>query len=64
MERSIRFCNACGTRLEENARTCECCGADAAEANSIKLLRRIPPRKPGRDGTAPAADDFPLEQLI
>jgi len=63
MMRSVRFCNECGARLEDDDRLCACCGVDASEANSIKLLRRTPPRKGLRDGfqeTTPDEDFFEL----
>lgn len=63
MERSIKFCNACGAKIEEKERACECCGAETIEANSIKLMRRTPPRKGRRDGIDAVEDDS-LELLI
>jgi predicted amidophosphoribosyltransferase len=63
MERSIRFCNACGARVDEKERTCACCGLEATEANVIKLLRRTPPRKGRRDSIDTSEED-PLELLI
>lgn len=63
MERSVKFCNACGARLEEKERACPCCGVETMEANVIKLLRRIPPRKGRRDGLDDADED-PLELII
>ena len=63
MERSVRFCNACGARLDESERACACCGLEAVEANSIKLLRRTPPRK-GRLGANEPPEEDPLELLI
>ncbi|HEY7994399.1 MAG: hypothetical protein ACHQY2_07195 [Candidatus Eremiobacterales bacterium] len=64
MHRSIKFCNECGTRLEEEVRICECCGTDASEANSIKLLRRTPPRKGMRDGFEETKEEDFFELLI
>ena len=64
MTRSIRFCNECGSRLEEEDRMCSCCGVDASEANSIKLLRRTPPRKGLRDGFQDAVTDEDFFELL
>ena len=62
--RSVRFCNECGTRLEDEDRSCSCCGLDAMDANSIKLLRRTPPRKGLRDGFQEPQDEDFFELLI
>lgn len=51
-------------RLEDEDRICSCCGADTSEANSIKLLRRTPPRKGVRDGFQEQAEDDFFELLI
>lgn len=64
MTRSVRFCNECGTRLEEDDRMCSCCGVDASEANSIKLMRRTPPRKGLRDGFQETKEEDFFELLI
>lgn len=64
MHRSLKFCNECGMRLEDEDRICSCCGADTSEANSIKLLRRTPPRKGVRDGFQEQAEDDFFELLI
>jgi len=64
MIRSVKFCNECGTRLEEHDQSCSCCGVDASEANSIKLLRRTPPRKGLRDGFQTAMDEDFFELLV
>jgi len=64
MNRSIKFCNDCGTRLEDEDLMCSCCGADSSEANSIKLLRRTPPRKGVRDGFEDLKEEDFFELLI
>ena len=64
MTRSISFCNVCGTRLEEEDLICSCCGVDASEANSIRLLRRTPPRKGLRDGFQEADQDEDFFKLL
>lgn len=43
---------------------CSCCGVDASEANSIKLLRRTPPRKGLRDGFQETKEEDFFELLI
>jgi uncharacterized membrane protein YvbJ len=57
---SVDFCNRCGTTIEEDERTCRCCGAETIDANTVMVLKRISARRSRRGREEDGADDNPF----